>query len=165
MKNGMARSLRRILVVEDDGRARQFNVIVLARFGYQVDAAEDGEAGWEALCANPYDLLITDNQMPKLCGVDLVRRLRTARMGLPAILASGAFTADDLGEEPELGIVACLEKPFSAGELLGAVDELFSDGTTPGISNRESSVAPMVAPDREGIEWRSIQPNGSGGAR
>ena len=86
-------------------------------------------------------------------------------MGLPAILASGAFTADDLGEEPELGIVACLEKPFSAGELLGAVDELFSDGTTPGISNRESRLAPMVAPDREGIEWRSIQPNGSGGAR
>jgi YesN/AraC family two-component response regulator len=56
-----------------------------------VDTAEDGEFGWEALQAKNYDLLITDNNMPKVSGLELVKKLRSARMALPVILASGAM--------------------------------------------------------------------------
>ena len=55
---------QRILVVEDDVAIRQLNALVLVRSGYQVDAAEDGAAGWEALHAKNFNLLITDHNMP-----------------------------------------------------------------------------------------------------
>ena len=77
----------RILVVDDDIDLRLLSAEVLFHSGYQVDTAEDGETGWEALQARNYDLLITDNKMPKVSGVELVKKLRSARMALPVILA------------------------------------------------------------------------------
>jgi CheY-like chemotaxis protein len=55
-----------ILVVEDNALIRELNVHVLALLGYHVDGAEDGAAGWELLNARNVDLLITDNEMPRL---------------------------------------------------------------------------------------------------
>src|SRR6266498_4950023 len=67
----------RILVVEDQPALRSLSAQVLVRSGYEVDVAEDGMAGWEALRAESYDLLITDNQMPRLSGLELVDRKST----------------------------------------------------------------------------------------
>lgn len=113
---------QRILVVEDEGAIRQICSEALVRSGYQVDAAEDGEAGWNALNAasldaNGYDLLITDNRMPWLSGVELIQKLRSARMELPVILASGALPANADG----LHLAAILPKPFSQDQLLQTV--------------------------------------------
>ena len=80
-----AKSPRRILLVEDDGAIRRINAQVLVRSGYQVAAAQDGAAGWEALHANDFDLLITDHSMPGLSGLELVKKVRRARMTLPVI--------------------------------------------------------------------------------
>src|ERR1051325_10009740 len=85
----------RILVVEDDTAIRQFSAEVLVRSGYQVDAAEDGAAAWEALYTSSYDLLITDNNMPNVSGVELLKRLRSACMTLPVILATGCVMHAD----------------------------------------------------------------------
>lgn len=110
----------RILVVDDDGDLRRLSAEVLISSGYQVDAAEDGEAGWEALQAKNYDLLITDNNMPNLSGLELVMKLRSARMALPVILTSGALPIWD----ESLQLAAMLPKPFSIDELLGTVKEV-----------------------------------------
>lgn len=59
----------RILFVDDSIAVREATAKVLIYSGYHVDVAEDGEAGWEALHAASYDLLITDHNMPKLSGV------------------------------------------------------------------------------------------------
>ena len=114
----------RLLVIDDDIDVRQICAQVLISAGYQVDAAEDGAAGWEALHANSYDLLITDNNMPKLSGVELVKKLRSARMSLPVILASGTIPA-----AVGLQLAATLLKPFSATELLGIVKKVLSATT------------------------------------
>ena len=88
--DGAGTNLRhRILVVEDDRERRQVNAMVLTHAGYAVDMAEDGAAAWEALQANQYGLMITDNHMPKLTGVELLKKLRSARMELPVIMATG----------------------------------------------------------------------------
>jgi two-component system, chemotaxis family, sensor histidine kinase and response regulator WspE len=63
----------RILVVDDDISIRELSAAVLMPSGYQVDTAEDGAAGWEALHGNNYDLLITDHNMPRVSGVELVK--------------------------------------------------------------------------------------------
>jgi DNA-binding response OmpR family regulator len=119
-----APSSNRILVVDDEAEVRQVSAEVLMRFGYHVDTAADGAAGWEALHAKRYDLLITDNKMPKITGVELVRKLRSARMALPVVLVSGAIPTDDLNRIPSLQLAAMLLKPFTPGELLGTVRDV-----------------------------------------
>jgi DNA-binding response OmpR family regulator len=111
----------RILVVDEDSDLRLLYTYALARPGYHVDAAEDGAAGWEALYANRYDLLITDNDVPKVSGVELVRKLRSARMALPVIMAAGRLPTEELARNPSLQLAATLVKPFAVDTLLDTV--------------------------------------------
>lgn len=114
----------RILVVDDELVLRQLSVAVLVCVGYEVDTAEDGEAGWEALNANEYDLLITDNNMPRLTGVDLVKRLRYDDVLIPVILVSGEMPTEELNREPWLQLAATLAKPFAPEELVRSVNQI-----------------------------------------
>jgi DNA-binding response OmpR family regulator len=114
----------RILVVDDDLCIRQLSGEVLTRSGYEVDIAEDGEAGWQALQARNYDLLITDNNMPMLSGVELIMKLRAKDIKLPVILASGAIPTAELNRHPWLQLAATLLKPFTIEELLGTVKKV-----------------------------------------
>ena len=74
-----------ILVVEDEAIIRRCGFAVLRDSGFHVDTAEDGAAAWNAFCmadANEpaYDLLITDNNMPKLTGLELIEKRRAAQI-------------------------------------------------------------------------------------
>lgn len=116
---------QRILVVEDETSIRQIYSCALAHCGFQVDTAEDGEEGWNALRnavsdSNGYDLLITDNNMPNLSGVGLIQKLRSARIELPVILASGALPADS----DHVHVAAILPKPFPLDLLIKTVKEI-----------------------------------------
>ena len=115
---------QRILVVEDDVAIRQVNAKVLKCSGYQVAAAEDGAAGWEALRASDFHLLITDHAMPRLTGLELVKKVRSARMTLPVILATGTLPEEELERHPWLQLAATLIKPFSPHQLLETVQEV-----------------------------------------
>jgi DNA-binding response OmpR family regulator len=123
--------LRRILVVEDDVTIRQLNTEILSRSGYEVDAAEDGAVAWDALQANRYDLMITDHNMPKVSGVELLMKLRAARMTLPVIMATGVLPQGEFARNPWLQLDATLLKPYTIDELLGKVQEVLR--TTNGI--------------------------------
>jgi two-component system alkaline phosphatase synthesis response regulator PhoP len=124
-RSGIAPS-NRILLVDDDIDIRLLSADLLFHSGYQVDTAGDGESGWEALQTRNYDLLITDNQMPKVSGLELVKKLRSARMALPVILASGAMP-EDLNRLPWLHLAAKLWKPFTPDELLGTVKRVLCE--------------------------------------
>jgi two-component system, chemotaxis family, chemotaxis protein CheY len=124
----------RILIVEDEPDLRRLNTEVLKSSGYQVDAAEDGKAGWEALHATrhapeSYALLITDHDMPGLSGLTLVKKARAARMALPVIMATGTLPPEDLFTRyPWLHPAAALVKPYSIGQLLGTVEAVLRTG-------------------------------------
>jgi len=96
----------RILVVDDDSDIRRLNAEVLKSSGYEVDTAEDGEVGLEKVlhavsyAPDSYDLLITDYQMPKLSGLDLVKKLRAERMALPVIIATGTLPKEKFTPVP-----------------------------------------------------------------
>ncbi len=119
-----ADSAHRILVVEDDCELRQLNTQVLSHHGYAVDAAEDGAAAWEALQSNRYNLLITDNHMPRLTGIELLKKLRSARMGLPVIMATGTVPTQEMAQNPWLEPVTTLVKPYATDQLLDTVKEV-----------------------------------------
>ena len=111
----------RILVVDEDRDLRRLYTEALARPGYHVDAAEDGAAGWEALRANNFNLLITEHNLPTLTGVELVGKLRAARMTLPVILTAVRLPIHELARNPSLQPVAVLPKPFHISQLLETV--------------------------------------------
>jgi DNA-binding response OmpR family regulator len=112
---------RRILVVDDDSDTRQLSVDVLVSSEYEVDASIDGAAGWEALRAKHYDLVITDNKMPKMTGVELIEKLRYTRVGLPVIMATSQLPTHIFDRKPWLTPDATLQRPFSNDDLLATV--------------------------------------------
>jgi DNA-binding response OmpR family regulator len=140
---------QRILVVEDERDIRQLNTEVLIDFGYKVDAAEDGLAAWQALNADGYDLLITDHDMPKVSGLELLKKLHAARMALPVIMVSETLTAAELKRNPWLQIHETLLKPYTVVELLGKVKEVLRANSVvraPVASPANNSSRPHVEP-------------------
>jgi CheY-like chemotaxis protein len=115
---------RRILVAEDDDDIRRSNIEVLAGSGYKVDAAANGAIAWDALQLNGYDLLVTDYNMPRMSGIELIKKLHAARMALPVILVSGTIPIEKLKRHPWLQIDATLLKPYTPDELLATVEKV-----------------------------------------
>lgn len=116
----------RILLVDDFVEIRELLAALLRRDGFDVDAAGDGASGWDAFCSNSYDLLITDNDMPNLSGLEFVRRVRAVPHKLPVIVISGYAPWDDADVKTLLQPGAFIEKPFAFPVLRAKVEELMN---------------------------------------
>ena len=130
---------RRILVVDDDETVRQINTLVLLSAGYEVDSAPDGAVAWDTLNASSYDLLITDNHMPNLTGVELLRKVRDNNIALPVIMASGTIPTETFAQNPWLRPTATLSKPHTLEALLNTVRNVLralQGGQTHGVRTR-----------------------------
>jgi two-component system chemotaxis response regulator CheY len=112
----------RILVVDDESAMRHLIATALTPCGYHVDAAEDGAAAWEALQVKQYDLVITDNNMPKVSGVELIEKLHATAKALPVIMATGEAPEHEFRRKPWLQPAAMLLKPFSVRDLRETVE-------------------------------------------
>jgi DNA-binding response OmpR family regulator len=112
---------QRILVVDDDKDTRQLSVDVLIGSGYDVEGVRDGAAGWEALQNNNYNLVITDNKMPRMTGVEMIEKLRSAAMAVPVLMATRYLPTHEFIRRPWLKPDASLERPFSNEILLATV--------------------------------------------
>ena len=110
-----------ILAVDDDPLIRRLNAQALIRAGYRVAVAEDGAVAWNMMQLNHYDLLLTDNSMPKVTGMELVKMVRAAQLDLPVVMATAAPPAQALIDFPRLQPVAVLLKPYSPAELVSTV--------------------------------------------
>jgi DNA-binding response OmpR family regulator len=133
---------RRILVVDDEPLIRRLNTEVLTEAGYQVDTAGDGEAAWDALQFNTYDLLITDNEMPGVTGIDLLKLLRAARRTMPTIMATATLPYEEFQKHLWLQPVITLAKPYYIWELLKAVRIVLHAALIVGESITESPGRP-----------------------
>ena len=119
-------AVRRILLVDDDLQLSELNAGILTNYGYQVDTVANGWEAWMALRGSNYDLLITDNTMPRITGLELIKNLRSEDMAIPVILASRTAPMEELKRNSWLNIGALLSKPFSAGKLLETVIEILN---------------------------------------
>jgi two-component system response regulator RegX3 len=114
----------RVLVVEDEAALRDGISDLLRGDGHTVTAVGDGVAGVEAGLAEPFEVVVLDLMLPRLDGIEVCRRLRAARPGLPIVMLTARGSEDDkvrgLGE----GADDYVTKPFSARELLARVRAL-----------------------------------------
>lgn len=131
----------RILVVDDVPAIREILTAVLSQAGYNVTSAEDGEMAWDAMCADSFDLLITDHEMPRLTGTELLRRAQASLVSLPVILISGRipYEEDDLGELTRNGLI--MAKPFSFTELLVNVRRLLEQSAQAAHSSGDMQIS------------------------
>jgi DNA-binding response OmpR family regulator len=113
----------RILVAEDDFFLRQLEAEVLRCAGFEVDEVEDGAAAWDRLQRKNYDLLVTDNNMPMVSGVELLKRIHAAHLSLPIIMATGSLPAWEFTPDPLRQPIAILFKPYTIAELMELVQE------------------------------------------
>jgi len=112
--------------VDDDKGIRHLISTVLIQAGFAATCAGDGQQAWEELLQEHYDLVITDNEMPRLAGIGLIQRMREAGMSVPVIVASGTLPAERVRDDPILRIAAVLPKPFSLQCLLDTVNHTLS---------------------------------------
>ena len=113
-----------ILVVDGDPYIRHFSAEVLIRHGYEVNAAEDGATAWEELQANSYNLLIADQKIPKVSGVELLKKIHAARMALPVIVATKTLPTRKFSQLPWLQPATLLRKPYTFEKLLAMVKNI-----------------------------------------
>jgi CheY-like chemotaxis protein len=136
----------RILYVDDEPQFRMLGKLVLVRSGYDVDTAADGAEAWAALHDQEYHLLITDNDMPRLTGLELARQARLAGMRLPIVLTSGSADALCNPANSWLGLAARLSKPFGAEALVESVEQaLFIANSRGECAGAMSSVLAQIA--------------------
>ena len=108
-----------ILVAEDDRITRTSVVRQLEAWGHTVTPSEDGEQAWTRFGDGEYDVVITDWDMPRLSGVELVRRIRAALGArfVYIIMLTGRSDKADLVSGIEAGADDFVSKPFDREEL------------------------------------------------
>ena len=114
----------RILVVEDDRRIRDLLRRGLLFEGYTVDTAEDGETALRAARENLPDAVILDIMLPKMDGLEVCRRLRSAS-NVPIMMLTARDSVADRVTGLDAGADDYLVKPFAFDELLARLRALF----------------------------------------
>jgi nitrogen regulation protein NR(I) len=107
----------RVLVADDEVNLRRVLQALLARQGFAVETAADGQEAIQRLGAARFDALITDLKMPKLDGMGLLRHVLTHAPDLPVIMITAHGTVDSAVEALKLGAFDYITKPFDQDEL------------------------------------------------
>ena len=114
----------RILVVEDEAGIRENLREELVRAGFNVDVAADGEEGLFAGAQYPIDIAIVDLGLPKMSGLELIRRLREKSKGFPILILTARDRWQDKVEGLEAGADDYVSKPFHFEEVLARLQAL-----------------------------------------
>jgi signal transduction histidine kinase/NO-binding membrane sensor protein with MHYT domain/ActR/RegA family two-component response regulator len=117
----------RVLIVDDNAVNRQVLELILGAAGIEHASAEDGLAGFEAMCAGSYDAVLMDIQMPVMDGLEATRRIRawereSGRKRAPILIVSANCLAEHVEAGRAAGADAHLNKPIAAAELLGELE-------------------------------------------
>ncbi|GKS56985.1 Fis family transcriptional regulator [Nitrospira sp.] len=117
---------KRILIVDDQESNRRLLADVLAEARYSVHMASDGYEAFVHMRRTRYDAIVTDWEMPRVNGQELVTLVRFLWPYTPIIVVSGQARPSSYGEHR--GTVAWLRKPFAVHDLLDLLDHAIDTG-------------------------------------
>ena len=126
-----AATRKRILVVDDDPVVLQALCRVIGVLEADVQTASDPERGLALFASGCFDLVIADERMPKMSGLDMLTRVRAAQPRLPTILLTGhADPASFIRAYERCGVFRYLTKPWDNMDLIGTVREALKAADT-----------------------------------
>ncbi|MCB1025188.1 MAG: sigma-54-dependent Fis family transcriptional regulator [Acidobacteria bacterium] len=116
--------MAKLLVVDDERNLRIVVQKEMGRQGHDVETASDGELAWELLEQQNFDVVLCDINMPRLDGIELLRRLCDKRENPPeVIMLTGQATVESAIEAMKLGAYDYLTKPYRITELSALVNQ------------------------------------------
>ena len=129
---GEALPLPRVLVVDDSRSVREAIARILGGAGYVVETAVDGRQAWDILLERRFDLLVTDLEMPRMGGYELIARMRRvpALRRLPIIVVSAKASDPKMSRALELGAQVFMPKPVDRADLVAQADALVIAGSS-----------------------------------
>lgn len=139
---GGEQSSLRVLVAEDDVVNRRLICRLLQRAGHAYKAAENGREAIDLLSDFPFDMLLTDVEMPQLDGLELTRHVRQGRIpgvrpDLPILALTGYTWQEERQRISDAGVDSILIKPFDERELKIAMSNLIAEKGVPGREVKE----------------------------
>lgn len=114
----------RLLIAEDDAILADGLLHTLRRSGYAVDFVSDGVAADAALASSPFDVLILDLGLPRMAGLEVLKRLRARKSTIPVLILTARDSTEDRVKGLDLGADDYLTKPFDLSELEARVRAL-----------------------------------------
>ncbi len=117
----MTDSKTRILVVDDEQSMCELLSVLLAKQGYVVDTALDAESGMDCFSRNSYDLVIQDLRMPRVDGIELLRRVKQRSPETVVIVMTAYSSWDTAVEAMRLGAYDYIRKPFDNAEVRSVI--------------------------------------------
>ena len=116
-------------MVDDEESVANFVGDLLGGYGYAVTVMSSSQGAMERFKQNPaaFDLVVTDQTMPGLTGVEMAQAMLAVRPELPIVLCTGHSDRVDAEYALALGIRAYLTKPFTMAALLRKLDEVLSE--------------------------------------
>ena len=151
MPPGKPASALRILLAEDQEDLRQLTVHLLGKAGHVVVAVPDGRKVLQALTKQPFDVLLLDEEMPGMTGVEVTRRIRerekTGGGHQPILALTGNTTEQDQQRLLGAGVDSWLGKPFHLADLLRKLAELNVLPATESKAQPVPAPAPARPPD------------------
>jgi DNA-binding response OmpR family regulator len=135
---------RSILIVDDEPNVRLVLQTALESAGYRVGQAEDGAAALKRLGEERYDLVVLDLQMPRMDGMEMLRRLRRAGSAVPVVFLSAHGSIPDAVEAMKLGAIDFLTKPITPEALRRVAAEVIDRNTT--LPAQAPAVPPTASP-------------------
>ncbi|MEL6895004.1 MAG: response regulator [Planctomycetota bacterium] len=110
----------RVLITEDNPGLAMVMLVTFQHAGFSPLVFHDGLEAWEAFAEAPFDLVISDYEMPGIDGLEFCRRIRNQGHGIPFVLVSGRqteLTQSDIASDLQIDMV--LAKPFSPRSVAG----------------------------------------------
>lgn len=134
----------KLLLVEDNPQLNKALTTLLKRNSYLVDSASDGEEALACLKEYQYDVIILDIMLPKIDGLEVLRRARKNNIQTPIILLTARSTIEDKITGLDLGADDYLPKPFSTEELLARIRALGRRKAAPIEEKKEISFSDIT---------------------
>ncbi|WP_354552631.1 chemotaxis response regulator CheY [Rhodanobacter soli] len=129
----------KILVVDDFSTMRRIVRNLLVELGFSnplIQEADDGENALVLLRSQPFDLVVTDWNMPNMTGIDLLRAIRAedSLKGLPVLMVTAENNRDQIIAAAQAGVNGYIVKPFTAVTLKEKLTKIFERIAASGVS-------------------------------
>ncbi|MGQ9646399.1 MAG: heavy metal response regulator transcription factor [Thermodesulfobacteriota bacterium] len=141
----------KILLVEDDKGIARFVEKGLLENGFSVDVAFDGEDGLFLAIHRSYDLVILDILLPKMDGVEILRRMRKMEIQTPVIFLTAKDSEKDVVQGLNSGADDYITKPFSFNELLARIRALLRREKSSGFPQKFQVANLVLEPDKHRV--------------